>query len=259
MLTPILSIIIMMFLICNKNSTLVFLLLSAINVLSVAAAMVFSSKEQYNNELKEQLLMEHSELEKYTKLKDNYDKLTEIRHDFKEHLNTISALIASDPAKAAEYINELGGKSDNAFREFSDNTLLNIILHEKLCECAKRGISMEIAPIYASLSFIRGSDTVAIFTNLINNAIEACEGTSNSCIHLSFMQSGKLLAIKLSNSCSSLPVHDGQELKTTKKDKAAHGIGMKSVKRAVKNYGGELDWSCSDGIFTVTALLKYPC
>lgn len=257
-LIPILSIAIMLVLMCEWSYIITFLLLTAINIMSVIAAAAMAANERYSNELKEQLLKERAELEEYLRLKDSYEQISEMRHDFKEHLNTIGALISADSKKALEYIEELGSSTDSVFKELTDNTLLNIILHDKLRECRRLGISLEIEPVCAKLGFISGIDTVAIFSNLINNAVDSCASAKSKLIRLSFRQSGRLLAVKISNSCTDMPDHDGKELKTKKQDKTKHGIGMKSVKRALNNYDGELDWSCKGGIFTVKMLLKYP-
>ena len=48
------------------------------------------------------------------------------------------------------------------------------------------------------------------------------------------------------------------ELVTTKEKKLLHGIGIKSVKRAIKKYKGDLNWryEADKKEFTMTVILK---
>ena len=48
--------------------------------------------------------------------------------------------------------------------------------------------------------------------------------------------------ISVINSCDTAPDTKNGELITTKKNKEAHGLGTKSIKKIVDKYDGELDW-----------------
>ena len=45
---------------------------------------------------------------------------------------------------------------------------------------------------------------------------------------------------------------------TTKKEKAFHGLGMRSVSLLVEKYGGQISYDGRDGIFSVNILLPLP-
>ena len=62
--------------------------------------------------------------------------------------------------------------------------------------------------------------------------------------------------IEIRNS-SDKRIEQGQEkLRTGKKDKKNHGIGMKNVKRIIKRYGGEIVWKSDGKEFKVTVSMK---
>ena len=64
----------------------------------------------------------------------------------------------------------------------------------------------------------------------------------------------------ISNSCEQNPVADGNRLITTKKEKAIHGLGLKSVTQALKKYDGDIDWEYSESekLFITTVMIRNP-
>ena len=91
-----------------------------------------------------------------------------------------------------------------------------------------------------SVDFISAYDITAIFDNLLTNAEEAAKNTSEKYIKLSATQQGETgVLITVINSCDSAPDMDEDgNIKTKKKDKEHHGVGLKSVKQAVQRYHG---------------------
>lgn len=65
-------------------------------------------------------------------------------------------------------------------------------------------------------------------------------------------------SIIITNSCDTPPQSVNRELKTTKKDKKSHGLGLKSVMKVLKKYKGDLEWefNSEDKQFITTIILK---
>lgn len=107
-------------------------------------------------------------------------------------------------------------------------------------------------------------DLVIFLSNLLDNAIEACERMEQReqariILKMQYKMSNLVVLIK-----NTYDGHlDGQSekqkkyasLPTSKEDKAAHGIGMKNVMDIVDKYNGIIRWEAEDGWFTVHALL----
>lgn len=65
-------------------------------------------------------------------------------------------------------------------------------------------------------------------------------------------------SIIITNSCDSPPQSVNGELRTTKKDKKTHGLGLISVMKVLKKYKGDLEWEYNneDKQFVTTIILK---
>ncbi len=95
-------------------------------------------------------------------------------------------------------------------------------------------------------------EVVALFGNLLDNAIEACQYIDDECrvIELVIQGAQEMTFISISNPYIRIQEIDGFYI-PEKKDKMFHGIGLVSVKSIVDKYDGTLEFKHDDGIFTV--------
>ncbi len=54
------------------------------------------------------------------------------------------------------------------------------------------------------------------------------------------------------------PITSGQLPQSHKEDSANHGFGMKSIRFLAEKYGGTMEFSTADGLFTLQILLPVP-
>lgn len=101
------------------------------------------------------------------------------------------------------------------------------------------------------------SDIFVILYNLFDNAIEACENiyTREKWIYLSLRLINNMFMLCIQNSYEIEPKYENGELLTIKTDKHFHGIGMKSVKKIVEKYEGQLEYDNKQNIFEVSITL----
>lgn len=82
-----------------------------------------------------------------------------------------------------------------------------------------------------------------IISNLLNNAIEACEKIQEDKRIIEFKIAGYNSQIFISV-CNSYDmesiINQKQKFITTKEDKLNHGIGLENVRRTVKKYDGDM-------------------
>lgn len=209
-------------------------------------------------ELQKQSFENNLELNYCNMLEDKLRQTKVMRHDFKEHLNILASYINSDNNRAMEYLKSIEIKNEeiNIFN-YTNNRVLNVLLSEKQKSCINEDISLKIHASEINLDFMKDIDIVSVFSNLLNNAIEGAKGSEKKIIYVNlYKMNNAFLVIKVENSCDKEPVEENGFFKTTK-TRGEHGIGLKSVSRALREYGGDLriTYDSPERIFSVTIMI----
>ena len=91
----------------------------------------------------------------------------------------------------------------------------------------------------------------SIFTNLLDNAIEACEALPEPERSLTILTNarGEYLCIRVENSCTE--AHAGRPRRK------GHGLGLPITSEIVQNYGGDLRTEYKDGQFVAEAVFRW--
>ena len=89
--------------------------------------------------------------------------------------------------------------------------------------------------------FMKSSDLLSLFGNILDNAIEAVQNfpTEKRTISLRIGERNGSIFIHAENPCGELCFRVGLP-QTTKAVKAYHGFGVRSIRYIVKKYGGEV-------------------
>ncbi len=229
----------------SRPYIMIYIMLLAINISVFAAGELSALKNKEIQTILDENQKHDAELESYKLMYEKYENTRVMRHDFKEQLSTLRALISSDSAEAKRYVEKLDSICRELdFTEYTDNKVLNILLDRKLKECHEKGIKLYISSGGAHIDFLSEFDTVAIFSNLINNAMESCMLSSEKNIFVDLgTKNESFTVIKVENNCDEPPAAVNNALISRKNDAELHGLGMKSIREALKNYGGELSWS----------------
>lgn len=197
----------------------------------------------------------------YELLKNNYDELKIMVHDFNKYCNYIEGLMEENEYKNKTDILDITQDFKNKNKEFllveyTNNKAFNVLLSQKMKECNQKNIDFQINTENLDLSFIRDKDVVAIFANLIDNAIESCFLSKHKKIFLNIYDMNKsYLVIRLDNSSDKTPETKEDGRLITNKNKNEHGIGMASIKKSLKNYNGKMKWEYSNENHTFTTLI----
>lgn len=164
-------------------------------------------------------------------------------HDIKNHLEQISKL--SDNPKIKEYVNSLYGTvNEYSYTGMSDNKVLDIIISKYKSLCQNKSINISFDTKTANLDFMEDIDLANVMNNLLDNAVEAAEKSSEKRISVSvYSKNNTMQIIKITNSSDTAPKVSEQRLLTSKKNKTLHGLGLTSVKNTLKKYDAILDWN----------------
>ena len=217
----------------------------SVNFITITVNELVISKNRKIRMLENENYKNSVELEEYKTIKEKYEHSRIMNHDFREHLNILKTLISEDIQKAQEYVGTVEKEcEDSKIEKYSDNDILNILLIRKKKECEENGIKLNITSTNPKLDFIDGMDTVAIFSNLINNAIEACSNSVRKDIFIDlYTVNNAFSVIKVENYADKEPIVIEGMLRSGKDDGNSHGIGIKSINNSLSKYDGKMSWS----------------
>lgn len=252
----VLLIVIIVFVIISYQNKLTFQSHLAITVSSIILifVMIITCIFQQQSARRKTELLELKTIQQKQKIESTYFELLEHQneelqifvHDMQKHLDNIYRL-SSNSEQSKEYIENLSNdlSYSNKIGKTS-NKLLDLIIDKYKYISLKQNIKFETDIHSSDLSFIADNDLTSIFNNLLDNAVEAAEKSSDRKIELSINSFGSMLTIDLTNSCDIAPILNHDKLVSTKKEQGLHGYGFKSISKAVKKYSGDIEWDYNE-------------
>ncbi|MGL5641282.1 MAG: GHKL domain-containing protein [Paraclostridium sp.] len=256
----ILSIVIIFGLLMETNSKrLVIIIASGIMFLAnISLIHLIGNMIKSNNIFMENKLIKEKvnlQYQNYINLQEAQSKVRKLYHDMKNHITCIQGIYGHNEL-AEKYIENLKNELNDWKSIFmTGNMILDIILNDKKKICDKNNIDFSVDINFSSCEFIDMLDVCSIFSNMIDNAIEACikinDKDRNRFINIKGTIVNGFFVIKCENSKVNEVKFKDKNIKTDKKDSNLHGIGIKSIKTSVQKYDGELFIDYQDYIFTV--------
>lgn len=192
----------------------------------------------------------------YELLREQNENSKVLIHDITKHLNTIKQLSEDKNSNIAQYISEIV----NDFSvmnpiDYCNNPTINLITHRYYEICKKNNINFSINIKNANIDFIKEHDITALLDNLLENAVESALQTNDKFIDFSICtRNSNFVIIKISNSCNKKPKYINGILVSSKNTSGMHGIGIRSIKRVVAKYNGnlEMEYDSDSNTFTST-------
>lgn len=179
-------------------------------------------------------------------------------HDIKNHIFVLEEIIkAKDIKRAQEYIDGLRESGlEGKYIVRTGNIVINALLGEKGGQAKEKGIHFTVASDDMGGSFVEDQAWCVILSNLVDNAIEACQKLENEkFISITLENTPYGINIIVENNYKELMVNKEGELITTKKDKSDHGFGYQSVRRAIEKYKGTLKYTYTEEVFSINIVL----
>ena len=205
---------------------------------------------------KERLLLDKAQNEIYFLQLTEYEKqiceIRKIRHDIKNHLQCLAALVSQNNKKQAEeYIGDI---IENKLDFGSDyiktgNKVVDAVINMKISQCKKDNISI-IFHVNKFDTNVEDTDMCALLSNILDNAIEASiKEMERKEINIEIMPKKGYVNIIVKNAIVQSVLENNPDLKTTKTNESIHGIGMRSISDIVKRYDGMLDFYEKNNFF----------
>lgn len=193
----------------------------------------------------------------YMNIKENQDKVRQLHHDMKNHIICMRKLNQNgyDNEKYIESIDKKIKSYENTFD--TGNMLLDIILSEKKQICNNKNIKFFSSVNFTKCDFIESEDICSIFSNILDNAIEACMkiNSNNKFIYIEGKIVEKFFILKVENSKINKINIKNNKFMTDKDNKFSHGLGISSIKNSVKKYNGETVINYTDDRFIIKILI----
>ena len=247
----------------DTSSDIEFYLVIGAMLLSFATIVLFVTWQYYADTETEQIETQtgdmRTDIEKthYEALERQNQQLMLYAHDMKKHLSMIQQL--NKDHEIDEYINTLTDKLNKYSRvSCSGNLVLDAVLERYSAQAEIQDIKFTYEVRTCNLRGVDDTDIVTILGNILDNAFRAAEPSQKKSVLFDTTTRNGYSVIIVTNSCDTPPVTYRGELVTTKEKKLLHGIGIKSVKRAIKKYKGDLNWryEADKKKFTMTVILK---
>ena len=231
----------------------------SILAIAITIYIVIEMKKENEERLKEKRAYNRLETKNdyYEKVEESQNQIRRLYHDMNNHLYNIQMMNKSSE-DASDYIVSLQNELKEARKTIvSGNSLFDIIVDEKMNICKNKGIEFDIDVDSKNTGFIKNMDMSSILSNILDNAIEACDKmTSNKkYIKLTSMWADDIFVIICENSKENVVKKIGDRFITDKLNKSEHGIGIKSVEKSVKNYDGNMMIFCDDNLFKVKIMI----
>ena len=202
-----------------------------------------------------QLESQHQE---YLASKENIESIGRLAHDLKHQIAALRAEV--DPQHAAAGFEQLERSvAEYSAQQHSGNPVLDVILTTKTRTCAERGITLTAVADGKLLDGMSSMDIASLFGNALDNAIEATSLLPNRqqrLIRLALYRQNGFVVVRVENYFDSTLRRDAAgNLRTTKRDAARHGFGVKSIRHIAAQYGGEVTIRTDDHWFVLMVLL----
>lgn len=237
---------------------IIFIMIAALNIL----LYILMNKMQRDNVTKEEYHLLKASLasqEKFAvEVRERYTEMKTLRHDIKHYLSATAELIKDGKSeKAKSYIESVINERINpaVVGVNTGSAVIDAVINRRLEVCAEKNIEMKCL---IDTRFVSDNDVDVsiLLSNLLDNAIEGCSGIDYPQIELIVKRKKSLTYITVKNSIVRSVLNENPKLKTRKKDKSAHGYGIRSIKNIAEKYNGSVDFFEVNGCFITEIWLE---
>lgn len=241
---------------CNFVDSSIPYIIVGINIVFILVLInsIRVTKENANREVMyEKLHMQHRY---YINMKKSHEKARSLYHDLNSHIQNIKAL-KNNNEEVNKYINDMNSKIEEIKDIYeTGNLLLDIIVNEKHTICKNENIDFVCDINFRKCNFIEMIDITSIFSNLLDNAIEACKKINDKDIEKYINVRGTFYkgyyVVKCENSKVNEVKIKKDKIITSKDNEKLHGIGLENIKSSVKKYNGDVDIKIEKNKFIIS-------
>ena len=263
-------------------------LLLIVNIVIILAVNLYCLYLYYdisrNQEMKRQLEFARRQNELmykyYESMGQRIQNSRKVVHDIRNHINAIEQLYASgNQAGGSSYVKDVHALLDSlGLKNYTSNRMLNMILNDKLSKARQLHIKTQVSLEQMDIDFMKDMDITTVFSNLLDNAIEAAGNAAHGFIEMKSVYFNDMLTVYIKNPVGSGAREDGgsplpEDVSQRNRGPRASqssprhveawmapghmGVGLSNVARTVKKYHGELSVSVKNEIFCASLLIPW--
>lgn len=235
----------------SMSSLLVYIMLAALNIM----LYLLLNKMQYDSAIKEECIISQitiaSQEQFVEEARKRYTEMRTFRHDMRHFLTVAAGLISDGRTKEAEkYIEKLLGEKilTAAAGVDTGSAVIDAVINNRIATCAQNNIEIKCM-LDLNFGGICDTDISILLSNALDNAIRGCAGADAPKIEL-IMGSRKSCAyIIVKNSIAHSVLSWNPNLVTDRKDKSAHGLGIRSMNKIAEKYKGGVEFREENDMF----------
>lgn len=198
----------------------------------------------------------HTQHSNYAVLEQSMSVINQKYHDLKYQIQAIREGMSIEEGHA--YLDKV--EKEIKLYEAQNRTgnhIVDTILTGKSIQCQLKEIELTTVVDGKALDFLDAVELTTLLGNMLDNAIESVEKITDKehrLIHLVVTKTKGFVRIRLENRFEGQLDFIDNLPRTTKKQTAFHGFGLKSIRSIVQDYSGSLEIVDRDGWFELSIL-----
>ncbi|MGN0648882.1 MAG: sensor histidine kinase [Oscillospiraceae bacterium] len=237
---------------------LIYIMIAVLNILLYALLGKMERDSVINEENRITQVNLAAQEQLVSNVQEQFTKIQTLRHDMKHCLTTTAELLESGKIDSAKsYVESiLKQKIDTSAGVIATGSpVIDAVVNSKLSECEKNKISTKIR-IDTMLGSINEIDMSILISNLLDNAIEGCNGSEAPLIEFTISRQKSFLYIIVKNTISDSVLSANPNLVTNKDNKSLHGFGIKSIRELARKYNGTVEFRENGSFFIAEICLS---
>lgn len=234
----------------------------SIGIMGIATLFVINATEKSEKETAHIQLLQQKQLLQLKSLNDLQEAYAAQRksaHEFNRHLTMIAEMLKQNEVEMAQkYVSSvLECQTQRVLAVNTHNMMVDTILNQFYYAAQKQNVDVDFRVNDLSEFFMPADETVVLLSNLLDNALEACERLEKGRkIRVQMIRNEKTKETFLSIRNTSAPVKiENGRIRTSKIPAAEHGYGMKNIYEILKKYSAETVVCYEEGWFQFTTLI----
>lgn len=234
--------------------------LSIICLIDVSTYYIYEKiNEAYLQRLERESIKQRVEMYEHQLdlMEQSQKNIKALHHDMKNHLFLIQSYLENqEHSKAQQYIASINNHMVVPGQHIhTGNQEIDAIMNYMIERAKRKDCKIEMQINVPNIGFMDKMDLNIILGNLLDNALEALEQTTERYLSINIKYKKGIFVIKICNSYDGTLIKRGSKYFTRKRETESHGLGLQNVNEIVEKYNGEKQIETKDGLFKITIIL----